>query len=191
MSSRLPCALRNWQRLQLVSRWRLSSYSFSADRLLTFIVSPAPVPQFTSQASGYVIFDITSYKWASSAWFGAICLCIFEDWNKDRSSGGCGASTVARCSPTWKPCPRTTSKRCSLLAHTHALSFTDTHIAFLSIHWYDCLSLFVDEGRIDLCRFLQSGWSQANKTEMGEMFTVPTTLMALIMPIVPYYLPIL
>ena len=62
MSSALPCALSNWQRLQLVSRWRLGSYSFSADRLLTFIVYSSPVSQFTGRAIGYVIFDICSYQ---------------------------------------------------------------------------------------------------------------------------------
>lgn len=60
MRSGPPCALRHWQRLQPASRWRLGSYSFSADRLPTFIVySPQdlPIPDLPSR---YVSFDIVS-----------------------------------------------------------------------------------------------------------------------------------
>lgn len=96
MSSGLPCALRNWQRLQLVSRWRLSSHSFSADRLLTFIVYLSPVEQFTSRALGYVSFDIFSYHRINNGRVLGACMCFFVGSNVDWARGGCGALTVAR-----------------------------------------------------------------------------------------------
>lgn len=60
MRSGPPCALRHWQRLQPASRWRLGSYSFSADRLPTFIVCSPQDPPIPSRASRYVLFDIVS-----------------------------------------------------------------------------------------------------------------------------------
>lgn len=60
MRSGPPCALRHWQRLQPASRWRLGSYSFSADRLPTFIVSSLQDPPIPRPASRYVFFDIVS-----------------------------------------------------------------------------------------------------------------------------------
>lgn len=60
MRSGPPCALRHWQRLQPASRWRLGSYSFSADRLPTFIVYSPQDPPIPSRATRYVLFDIVS-----------------------------------------------------------------------------------------------------------------------------------
>lgn len=60
MRSGLPCALRHWQRLQPASRWRLGSYSFSADRLPTFIVYSSQEPTVSDLTSRYVFFDIVS-----------------------------------------------------------------------------------------------------------------------------------
>lgn len=60
MRSGPPCALRHWQRLQPASRWRLGSYSFSADRLPTFIVYSPQDPSIPDLALRYVFFDIVS-----------------------------------------------------------------------------------------------------------------------------------
>lgn len=61
MRSSPPCALRHWQRLQPASRWRLYSYSFSADRLPTFIVYSPRCPPIPGRTFRYVSFDIVSH----------------------------------------------------------------------------------------------------------------------------------
>lgn len=117
MRSGPPCALRHWQRLQPASRWRLGSYSFSADRLPTFIVCPhqdPPISPPSLQVSLGCRDDLTQT-------LRALFCCVFR--SDPAVDAGLSEVAAAITDVELRPCLRTTFFFCKT-SSTHGYDRT-------------------------------------------------------------------
>lgn len=130
MRSGPPCALRHWQRLQPASRWRLGSYSFSADRLPTFIVCPhqdPPISPPSLQVSLGCRDDLTQ---TDASGFVLLRFPL-------RSSGGCGAFRGG-CGDHRRGAPTVSAHHFLFLQnifHSRLRSYGQTHACSPLLEW--------------------------------------------------------